>query len=95
MPGIIARAAVLITLRGHNALIAMPSARNSSAMPSTHWLMPNLAMVYATCGANHLACMSSGGDRVRICGLAALRRCGRQACEQRKVPRMLTWCMRS
>ena len=38
-------AAVAITVRGHSALTAMPSARNSSAMPSTHMLMPNFAIV--------------------------------------------------
>ena len=38
-------AAVAMPVRGHSALKAMPSAVNSSAMPSTHMLMPNLAMV--------------------------------------------------
>ena len=44
-PGIIAMAAVAITERGHSALTAIPLARNSSAIPSTHMLMPYLAMV--------------------------------------------------
>jgi hypothetical protein len=34
--------------------------------------------------------MSSDGECVRICGFAAFRRCGTQACEQRKVPRVST-----
>ena len=38
-------ARVAITERGHSALTAMPSSRNSSAMPSTHMLIPYLAMV--------------------------------------------------
>ena len=44
-PGIIAIAAVAITERGHSALTAMPSPRNSSAMPSTHMLIPYFAIV--------------------------------------------------
>ena len=44
-PGIIASAAVRITVRGHSAFTAMPSRRNSSAMPSTHRLIPYLAIV--------------------------------------------------
>ena len=38
-------AAVAMPVRGHRALKAMPSLLNSSAMPSTHIDMPNLAMV--------------------------------------------------
>ena len=38
-------AAVAITVRGQSALTAMPASRNSSAMPSTHRLIPNLAIV--------------------------------------------------
>ena len=88
-------AAVAIAVRGHSALNATPSRRNSSAMPSTHMLMPNLAMVYATWGANHRASMLSGGDRFSTCGLAAFFRCGTHACEHTKVPRVLIWCIRS
>ena len=61
--GITFNAAVAITVRGHSALTPMPSARNSSAMPSTHMLMPYFAIVYATCGANQRGFMLSGGDR--------------------------------
>jgi hypothetical protein len=39
--------------------------------------------------------MFSGGEMLRMCGASALRRCGMQSLEQRKVPRVLTWCMRS
>ena len=38
-------AAVAMIVRGHSALNAMPSSRNSSAIPSVHMLMPYLAMV--------------------------------------------------
>ena len=38
-------AAVAIVVRGHSALTAMPSRRNSSAKPSTHSDMPYFAMV--------------------------------------------------
>ena len=38
-------AAVAITVRGQSAFTAMPRSRNSSAMPSTHRLIPYLAMV--------------------------------------------------
>jgi len=44
-PGIIATAAVAMTERGQSALTPMPSARNSSAIPSTHMLMPYFAIV--------------------------------------------------
>ena len=37
-------AAVAMPVRGQSALKAMPSALNSSAMPSTHIDMPNLAI---------------------------------------------------
>ena len=45
IPGIIVSAAVAITVRGQSALTAMRRSRNSSAIPSTHMLMPYLAMV--------------------------------------------------
>src|ERR1044072_6132101 len=67
--GMTCNAAVAITVRGHNAFTPMPSWRNSSAMPSTHMLMPYFAIVYATCGANHFDFMLSGGDRLRTWGL--------------------------
>jgi hypothetical protein len=38
-------AAVSMVVRGQRALKAMPSPRNSAAMPSTHMLMPYFAMV--------------------------------------------------
>ena len=38
-------AAVAMIVRGHSALKAMPSSRNSSAMPSVHMLMPYFAIV--------------------------------------------------
>ena len=41
-------AAVAMIVRGQSALNAIPSSLNSSAMPSTHRLMPNFAIVYAT-----------------------------------------------
>ena len=41
-------AAVAIAVRGQSALTATPCSRNSPAMPSTHMLMPNFAIVYAT-----------------------------------------------
>ena len=39
--------------------------------------------------------MSSGGDSISTCGLAARFRCGMQAFDVRKVPRALTWFIRS
>jgi len=44
-PGIICSAAVWMTVRGQSAFTAMPYGRNSSAWPSTHMLMPYLAIV--------------------------------------------------
>ncbi len=44
-PGIIASAAVWITVRGHSALTAIPYVLSSGAMPSTAKLMPILARV--------------------------------------------------
>ena len=41
---LIAVAAVAMIVRGHSAFTPMPSSFNSCAMPSTHMLMPNLAM---------------------------------------------------
>ena len=38
-------AAVAMVVRGHSALTATPSRFNSPAIPSTHMLMPNFAMV--------------------------------------------------
>ncbi len=38
-------AAVAMIVRGHRELKAMPSSLNSSAMPSVHMLIPNLAIV--------------------------------------------------
>ena len=46
-------AAVAMTERGHSALTAMPAPRNSSAIPSTHMLIPYFAIVYATWSRNH------------------------------------------
>ena len=42
---IIATAAVATSVRGQSELKAIPSSRNSSAMPSVHMLMPYLAIV--------------------------------------------------
>jgi len=77
-PPSICTAAVAMVVRGQSALAAMPSCLNSSAQASVHRLMPYLAMEYATCGANHLGCRSSGGVRVRRCGLRDFVRCGMQ-----------------
>src|SRR6185295_20290955 len=82
-------AAVAIVVRGHSALNAMPADLYSPAMPSTHMLMPNFAIVYATCGANHRVSMLSGGEMLRMCGLPAFLRNGRHACEHKNVPRVL------
>src|SRR3954463_3794386 len=87
-------AAVAIVERGHSALTAILPLY-SPAMPSTHMLMPNFAIVYATCGANQRVSMLSGGDRFRMCGFAAFLRCGMHACEHRNVPRVLIECIRS
>ena len=38
-------ASVSIAVRGHSAFTAMPSARNSSAIPSTHSDIPYFAIV--------------------------------------------------
>src|SRR3954471_16893574 len=82
-------AAVAIVVRGQSALNAMPADLYSPDMPSTHMLMPNFAIVYATCGANQRCSMLSGGDRIRTCGFAAFLRCGIASLLQRKVPRVL------
>src|SRR3954469_18081681 len=89
-PSIMAIAAVAITVFGHKALTAIPSEANSGAMPSTQKLMPNLAMVYATCGSYQRGSMVGGGDNISTCGFCALLRKGRHACVVRKVPRVLT-----
>ncbi len=44
-PAIKRIASVSIAVRGHSALTAMPRARNSSAIPSTHSDMPYFAIV--------------------------------------------------
>ena len=41
-------AAVAIAVLGHKAFTATPCSLNSSAIPKTHKLIPNLAIVYAT-----------------------------------------------
>src|SRR5258707_15430441 len=87
-------AAVAMAVRGHSALTAMPSAPNSAAIPSTHRLIPYFDIVYATCGANQRGSRLSGGEMLRTCGLLARFRYGRHACVHRKVPRVLTWCIR-
>src|ERR1700733_15862876 len=74
-------AAVAITARGHSALTATPADLYSPAMPSTHMLMPNFAIVYATCGENHRVSMLSGGDMFKTCGFAAFFKCGMQVFE--------------
>ena len=48
-PGMICSAAVAIIVRGHSAFTPIPSGLNSSAIPSTHMLIPNFAIVYAIC----------------------------------------------
>src|SRR5438132_12140844 len=82
-------AAVAIVVRGHSAFTAMPADLNSPAMPSTHMLMPNFAIVYATCGANQRVSMLSGGDRFKTCGFAAFLRWGMHSLLHRNVPRVL------
>ena len=58
-------------------------------------LMPNFAIVYATCGANHRVSMLSGGEMFRMCGFCDFLSCGMHACEHANVPRVLIWCIRS
>ena len=60
-----------------------------------HSDMPYLEIEYARCGANHWGLRSSGGESVRMCGLAACFRYGRQAREVTNVPRVLICWMRS
>jgi len=92
-------ALVAIAVWGQRALTAMPSERNSPAMPRTKSDMSNLATEYAAWGLNHLSCMLRGGEMLRMCGLrpawADLRRCGAAYLDTRKVPLTLIWCMRS
>ena len=57
--------------------------------------IPNLAIVYATCGANHLVSMFSGGEIFKMCGFVPLRRCGMQHLLNRNVPRVLIECIKS
>ena len=83
-------AAVAITVRGQSALTAMPFGRSSSARPSTHKLMPYLAMVYARCGANQRASRFNGGESIKMCGFELRSSAGMQALEHKKVPRVLT-----
>ena len=47
-------AAVAIAVLGQSALQAILSSLNSALIPKMHILIPNFAIVYATCGANHL-----------------------------------------
>src|SRR5688572_1192031 len=82
-------AAVAIVVRGHSALTAIPSFLNSPDMPTTHIAIPNCAIVYATWGANQRVSMLSGGEMLRMCGLAAFLRCGMHACDVANVPRVL------
>ena len=68
---------------------------------------PALAAVEATIGTSAISepgdtaddftgpFIASGGARLRICGLADLRRCGTAACEHRKVARTFTPIIRS
>src|SRR6516225_8351079 len=88
-------AAVAIVVRGHSALTATPALFSSADSPSTHMLMPNLAMVYAVERSNHFAFMSSGGDNIRMCGFSAFVRCGMQYFDTIKVPRVLMPIIRS
>jgi hypothetical protein len=44
-PASISIAEVQIAVRGHNAFTAIPSPRNSSAMPNTHIDIPYFAIV--------------------------------------------------
>ena len=44
-PSRLPTAAVAMVVRGHSALTATPADFNSPDSPSTHMLMPNLAMV--------------------------------------------------
>src|SRR3954451_9734434 len=87
--------AVAIVVRGHSALNAMPADLYSPDMPSTHMLMPNFAIVYATCGANQRCSMLSGGERFKTCGFAAFLRCGMHSLLHMNVPRVLMPCIRS
>ncbi len=88
-------AAVAITECGQSALTAIPLLLNSPAIPSTHWLMPNFDVVYATDGANHLVCISSGGEIFRMWGLSDFSRCGSASRDNINVARTLTANIRS
>lgn len=61
---------------GQRALTAMPSLRNSSAMPSTHIDMPYLAIVYATWFWNQCGDMFRGGLRFKMWGFTLFFRWG-------------------
>src|SRR5437588_12588218 len=79
-------AAVAIQVCGHSELTAtLPF--SSAARPSVTRLMLYFAIVYAGCGPNHFGLRFNGGDSVRMCGVFAFRRCGRQARLVSHVPR--------
>src|ERR1700730_15496904 len=88
-------AALALFARGARALNAIPSARNSSAMPRVTIDIPYLLIVYGRCGANQSARIFSGGDSVTRCAFELRRKSGTQARETRKVPRILICWIRS
>src|SRR5262245_65724286 len=80
-------AAVAIVVRGHKALTAI-FPRNSPASPRTTRLMPNFAIEYAVCGANHFSAISRGGDNMSMCGFAERIRYGVAHLDTMKLPRV-------
>ena len=76
-------------VRGHNVFDAMPSSRISSAIPSAHSVMPNLAIMYAvgfshSCRAAPAAtasgCAGYPGPSYAGCTRATPRRCRAPGC---------------
>src|SRR5205814_94938 len=94
-PPSICMAAVAMVVRGQRALAAIPASASSAERPSTHMLIPYLAIVYARCPLNQRGARLMGGERTRMWGFLAFWRCGMQAWEQAKVPRAFAWFMRS
>ena len=68
-PSTFATAAVLMAVLGQSAFTAILP-EYSAAIPSTHILILNLAIVYASEPWNQSGSISSGGDKFKICGFS-------------------------
>src|SRR5688572_14329350 len=86
---------VAMPTRGHSELKAIPSERNSAAIPQVIIDVAYLDTVSATWRAHHLSPSTRGGDMLRTCGLPDRRRKGLAALVTKTAPRALMSIMRS